>query len=88
MIWFWTVAGLLILVALAALLRPLIWRAGLGAGEGEAAVAMFRRQLAEIDAELAQGRLAPEAAAARAGAATFRPGARPPTAPGPPFRYL
>jgi cytochrome c-type biogenesis protein CcmH len=64
MIWFWTVAGLLILVALAALLRPLIWRAGLGAGEGEAAVAMFRRQLAEIDTELAQGRLASDAAAA------------------------
>ena len=64
MIWFWTVAGLLILVALAALLRPLIWRAGRGADEGEAAVAMFRRQLADIDRELAQGRLAPEEAAA------------------------
>jgi cytochrome c-type biogenesis protein CcmH len=64
MIWFWTVAGLLILVALAALLRPLIWRAGRGADEGEAAVAMFRRQLADIDRELAQGRLASEEAAA------------------------
>ena len=49
MIWFWMVAGLLILVALAALLRPLVWRAGRGASEGEAAVAMFRRQLADID---------------------------------------
>jgi cytochrome c-type biogenesis protein CcmH len=66
MIWFWMVAGLLILVALAALLRPLVWRTGRGAGEGEAAVAMFRRQLADIDTELAQGRLASdEAAAAR-----------------------
>ena len=66
MIWFWMVAGLLILVALAALLRPLVWRAGRGAGEGEAVVAMFRRQLADIDTELAQGRLASdEAAAAR-----------------------
>ena len=64
MIWFWIVAGLLILVALAALLRPLIWRAGRGADEGEAAVAMFRRQLADIDRELAQGRLASEEAAA------------------------
>ena len=66
MIWFWTIAGLLILVALTALLRPLIWRTGRGADEGAAAVAMFRRQLADIDTELAQGRLASdEAAAAR-----------------------
>jgi cytochrome c-type biogenesis protein CcmH len=66
MIWFWMVAGLLILAALAALLGPLIWRAGRGAGEGEAVVEMFRRQLADIDAESAQGRLASdEAAAAR-----------------------
>jgi cytochrome c-type biogenesis protein CcmH len=64
MIWFWIVAGLLILVALAALLRPLIWRPGRVADEGEAAVAMFRRQLADIDRELAQGRLASEEAAA------------------------
>src|SRR6516162_3808336 len=66
MIWFWIVNGLLTLVALAALLRPLIWRAGRGANEGEAAVAMFRRHLVDIDRELAQGRLASnEAAAAR-----------------------
>jgi cytochrome c-type biogenesis protein CcmH len=66
MIWFWVVAGLLILVALGALLRPLVSRAGRGAGEAEAAVAMFRRQLADIDTELGQGRLASdEAAAAR-----------------------
>jgi cytochrome c-type biogenesis protein CcmH len=64
MIWFWIVAGLLILVALGALLRPLIWRAGRGADEGEAAVAMLRRQLADIDRELTQGRLASEEAAA------------------------
>jgi len=66
MIWFWIIAGLLILAALCALLVPLIWRAGQAADEGEAAVAMFRRQLADIDTELAQGRLASdEAAAAR-----------------------
>jgi len=67
MIWFWIVAGLLILVALAALLGPLIWGAGRSAGEGETTVAMFRRQLADLDSELAQGRLASnEASAARA----------------------
>jgi cytochrome c-type biogenesis protein CcmH len=66
MIWFWVVAGLLVLVALAALLGPLVWRAGRVADEGSAVVAMFRRQLAEIDTELAQGRLASdEAVAAR-----------------------
>jgi cytochrome c-type biogenesis protein CcmH len=66
MIWFWIIAGLLILAALCALLVPIIWRAGQAVDEGEAAVAMFRRQLADIDTELAQGRLASdEAAAAR-----------------------
>ena len=64
MIWFWMIAGLLVLVALAALLRPLIWRTGRGADEGAAAVAMFRRQLADIDTELAQGRLVSDEAAA------------------------
>jgi cytochrome c-type biogenesis protein CcmH len=62
MIWFWIVAGLLVVVALAVLLRPLVWRAGRDAGEGEATVAMFRRQLADIDTELAQGRLASDEA--------------------------
>jgi cytochrome c-type biogenesis protein CcmH len=66
MIWFWTVAGLLIIAALVALLGPLIWRAGRAADEDEAAVSMFRRRFADIDTELAQGRLASdEAAAAR-----------------------
>ena len=66
MIWFWIVAGLLILAALAALLGPLVWRAGRVADEGEAAVSMLRRQLADIDTEQAQGRLtSDEAAAAR-----------------------
>jgi cytochrome c-type biogenesis protein CcmH len=66
MIWFWIIAGLLVLGALTALLRPLIWHAGRGAREGEAAAAVFRRQLADIDAELGQGRLGPdEASAAR-----------------------
>jgi cytochrome c-type biogenesis protein CcmH len=67
MTWFWLTAGLLILGALAALLRPLLRHAGGGAREGEAAAAIFRRQLADIDAELAQGRLGPdEASTARA----------------------
>jgi cytochrome c-type biogenesis protein CcmH len=66
MIWFWMVAGLLVMAALAALLGPLVWQAGRAADEDEAAVSMFRRQLADIDTELAQGRLASdEAAAAR-----------------------
>jgi cytochrome c-type biogenesis protein CcmH len=66
MIWFWIVAGLLVLGALAALLRPLLRHTGDGAREEEAAAALFRRQLTDIDAELAQGRLGPdEAAAAR-----------------------
>ena len=64
MIWFWTMAVLLILVALAVLLRPLLWRAGRGPDEGTVAVAMFRRQLADIDTELAQRRLSSDEAAA------------------------
>jgi len=64
MIWFWIVAGLLILMTLVVLLRSLIRRAGRGSDEGEAAVTMFRRQLADTDTELAQGRLVPEEAAA------------------------
>jgi cytochrome c-type biogenesis protein CcmH len=63
MIWFWMVAGLLVMAALAALLGPLVWRAGRAADEDEAAVSMFRRQLADIDTELAQGRLASDEAA-------------------------
>ena len=63
MIWFWIAAGLLVVLALAALLRPLVWRVGRYSGEGEAGVAMFRRQLADIATELAQGRLAPDEAA-------------------------
>ncbi len=64
MIWFWIIAGLLVLGALAALLRPLLWHADSGARQGEAAAALFRRQLADIDAELAQGRLGTDEASA------------------------
>jgi len=64
--WFWVVAGMLVLVTLAVLLRPLVSRVDGGAGRREDAVAMFRRQLGDIDAELGQSRLTPdEAAAAR-----------------------
>jgi cytochrome c-type biogenesis protein CcmH len=60
MIWFWLVAGLLALAAVAVLLRPLLRRSAAGEDEAGAVVAMFRRQLADVEAEAAQGRLAPE----------------------------
>jgi cytochrome c-type biogenesis protein CcmH len=67
MIWFWVIAALLVLVVLAALLRPLVSRTVRGVGDNAAVLGMFRRQLADIDTDLAQGRLLPdEAAAARA----------------------
>jgi cytochrome c-type biogenesis protein CcmH len=62
MIWFWLVAGLLALAAVAALLRPLLRRADAGEDEAGAVVAIFRRQLADVEAEAAQGRLALEEA--------------------------
>jgi cytochrome c-type biogenesis protein CcmH len=66
MIGFWALAASLILVALAVLLRPLVWRSGAELQRDEPRVAMFRRQLSEVDADMGQGRLAPdEAAAAR-----------------------
>jgi cytochrome c-type biogenesis protein CcmH len=66
MIGFWVLAGLLILAALAVLLRPLVWRAGAYVQQDEPVVAMFRRQLSELDTDMGQGRLTPdEAAAAR-----------------------
>ncbi|MGH7059658.1 MAG: c-type cytochrome biogenesis protein CcmI [Stellaceae bacterium] len=65
MVWFWVLAGLLVVAALLVLLRPLLRQAG--AEDGGAAVAVFRRQLADIDSDLAQERLGPEeAGAARA----------------------
>ncbi len=57
MVWFWIVAGFLTLAALAALLRPLCRRPPIGSGDREPVAASYRRHLAEIDAELAQGRL-------------------------------
>ena len=67
MIWFWGIAGLLVAVALAALLRPLVRGAAERGDEGDTVVAVFRRELANIAAELAQGRLtADEAEEARA----------------------
>jgi cytochrome c-type biogenesis protein CcmH len=67
MILFWIIAGLLVVAALLALLRPLLRTIRESGDEGESAIAIFRRQLAHIDAEVAQGRLAmDEAAGARA----------------------
>jgi cytochrome c-type biogenesis protein CcmH len=67
MIWFWLIAGLLVLAALVALLMPLLSATTGGAEEGESALEAFRRQLANLDDEVAQGRLSPgDAAAVRA----------------------
>jgi cytochrome c-type biogenesis protein CcmH len=63
MIWFCCAAGLLVAAVLAGLLRPLLRRPRRGDENGEA-VAIFRGQLAEVEADAAQGRLTPEAAAA------------------------
>jgi cytochrome c-type biogenesis protein CcmH len=60
---FWIAAGGLVIVALAALLRPLLWGAGASPDQGESAVAVFRRELANLDTEVAQERLAPDEAA-------------------------
>ncbi len=65
MLWFWVLAGLLVVAALLVLLRPLLRQAG--TDDGGATVAVFRRQLADIESDLAQERLGPEeAVAARA----------------------
>jgi len=58
MIWFWIIAGLLIVAALVALLRPLMRGAG-PSDPGEPILSVFRRQLADIDIDIAQGRVAP-----------------------------
>jgi cytochrome c-type biogenesis protein CcmH len=63
MIWFWLIAGLLTLAALIALLRPLVRGAGAAADHSESVVAIYRRQLANIDNEVAQERLPAEQAA-------------------------
>jgi len=64
MIWFWIIAGLLVVAALIALLKPLLWAAPESADQGEPVLAVFRRQLTNLDSEIAQGRLAPDEAAA------------------------
>jgi cytochrome c-type biogenesis protein CcmH len=64
MIWFWIIVGLLVLAALIALLKPLLWATPESADEGESVLAVFRRQLINLDSEIAQGRLAPDEAAA------------------------
>jgi cytochrome c-type biogenesis protein CcmH len=64
MTWFWIIAGLLIFAALIALLKPLLWATPESADEGESVLAVFRRQLMSLDSEIAQGRLAPDEAAA------------------------
>ena len=64
MIWFLIVAAVLSVAALAVLLRPLIRQPRPRAGEAEPAAALFRRQLATVEEELADGRLPPEEAEA------------------------
>jgi len=64
MIWFWVIAGVLVVAALIALLKPLLWAAQENADRGEPVTGVFRRQLTNIDGEIAQGRLAPDEAAA------------------------
>jgi cytochrome c-type biogenesis protein CcmH len=64
MIWFWIIAGLLVLAALIALLKPLLWATPESADQGETVVAVFRRQLTNLDAEITQGRLTADEAAA------------------------
>jgi cytochrome c-type biogenesis protein CcmH len=63
MIWFWIIAGSLVLVALILLLTPLVRGAGRASDQGESVVAVFRRQLSNLETEIAQGRLDPEEAA-------------------------
>jgi cytochrome c-type biogenesis protein CcmH len=66
MIGFWIAAGALLAATLAGLLWPLI-RQRRRPETPEPAVAVFRRELADLDVDLAQGRLEPDAAeAARA----------------------
>jgi cytochrome c-type biogenesis protein CcmH len=66
MIWFLLAAAVLTVAALALLLRPLLHQPRPGVEEAEPVAALFRRQLAAIDEELAEGRIAPhEAEAAR-----------------------
>ena len=64
MIWFWIIAGLLVVAALIALLKPLLRVTPESADQGESVVAVFRRQLTNLDGEIAQGRLAADEAAA------------------------
>jgi cytochrome c-type biogenesis protein CcmH len=66
MIWFLVAAGLLSVAALALLLAPMTRSRG-GLDVEEPVAALFRRQLAALDEELAEGRLTPdEAEASRA----------------------
>jgi cytochrome c-type biogenesis protein CcmH len=63
MIWFWIIAGSLVLVALILLVTPLVRGAGRASDQGESVVAVFRRQLSNLETEIEQGRLDPEEAA-------------------------
>jgi cytochrome c-type biogenesis protein CcmH len=59
MIGLWVAGGLLTVAVLCVLLRPLVrQRAGANNEDRDSVVAVFRRQLAEIDADLAAGALA------------------------------
>src|SRR5215831_13478251 len=62
MILFWIIVGLLVFAALITLLRPLLRASAESGDTGDAAIAIFGRQLAQIDAEAAQGRLSADEA--------------------------
>jgi cytochrome c-type biogenesis protein CcmH len=62
MIWFWVIAGVLVLLSLIALLRPLVRGVAENSDRGESVLAAFRQELGNIDIELTQGRLSPEQA--------------------------
>jgi cytochrome c-type biogenesis protein CcmH len=67
MILFWIIAGVLLLVTLVVLLKPLMRVSEESGDEGKSIIAVFRRQLADIESEAVQGRLAAkEAVEARA----------------------
>jgi cytochrome c-type biogenesis protein CcmH len=63
-LWFWIIAAALVAAVLVVLLWPLLRQADGEEAEEESVAAVFRRQLAELEADRAQGRLAADEAEA------------------------